>query len=56
MGQRTRAVRQLASGGFVFERGDLTKSLFVDDVIHRHKPEAIIHLGEQSSAPFSMIT
>ena len=35
--------------------GDINDYAFISDVIKRFKPEAIIHYGEQPSAPFSMI-
>jgi len=38
-----------------FECGDLRDYDFVDYVVHEYKPEVIVHLGEQSSAPFSMM-
>ena len=38
-----------------FFRGDLLDPQFVDDVIKNFKPDVIVHLGEQPSAPYSMI-
>lgn len=35
--------------------GDLLSFEFVDHVLHETTPDTIIHLGEQPSAPFSMI-
>ena len=35
--------------------GDLTDAPFVDDVIERFEPEAVVHFAEQRSAPYSMI-
>jgi len=35
--------------------GDLTDAGFVDDVLNRFEPEAIVHFAEQRSAPYSMI-
>jgi UDP-sulfoquinovose synthase len=35
--------------------GDLTEYAFVDEVMKRFRPDAIIHFGEQRSAPYSMI-
>jgi UDP-sulfoquinovose synthase len=38
-----------------FYEGDLVDYNFVADVLKSSKPEAIVHLGEQPSAPYSMI-
>ena len=38
-----------------FQEGDLLNKDFVNDVIKSFQPEAIVHLAEQPSAPFSMI-
>lgn len=38
-----------------FHEGDLVDYKFVSDVIKSCKPDAIVHLGEQPSAPYSMI-
>ena len=38
-----------------FFEGDLLNSKFIDDVIRKFNPDAIVHLAEQPSAPFSMI-
>jgi UDP-sulfoquinovose synthase len=35
--------------------GDLTDPIFVDDTLARFEPEAVVHFGEQRSAPYSMI-
>ena len=35
--------------------GDLTDPAFVDDLFQREQPEAVVHYGEQPSAPYSMI-
>jgi UDP-sulfoquinovose synthase len=35
--------------------GDLTDYQFLEDVIRTFEPEAIVHFGEQRSAPYSMI-
>jgi UDP-sulfoquinovose synthase len=35
--------------------GDLTDFAFISGVVHDFKPDAIVHYGEQRSAPFSMI-
>jgi len=38
-----------------FHAGDLVDSNFASDVIKKFKPDSIIHLAEQPSAPYSMI-
>ena len=38
-----------------FYQGDLIKTDFTEGVITKEKPDCIIHLGEISSAPYSMI-
>jgi UDP-sulfoquinovose synthase len=35
--------------------GDVTDGEFVDEVMRRFRPEAIVHYGEQPGAPYSMI-
>jgi UDP-sulfoquinovose synthase len=35
--------------------GDLTDPVFVDDTLARFEPDAVVHFGEQRSAPYSMI-
>ncbi len=35
--------------------GDLTDPVFVQDVLRRFEPEAVVHFAEQRSAPYSMI-
>jgi UDP-sulfoquinovose synthase len=42
-------------GGIVFKEGDLLDYAFTRDYIKSFMPDTIIHLGEQPSAPFSMI-
>jgi UDP-sulfoquinovose synthase len=36
--------------------GDITEGTFVADVVHEFEPDAIVHYGEQPSAPWSMKT
>lgn len=38
-----------------WEKVDLCDHLALDDLIARHRPEAVIHFAEQRSAPFSMV-
>jgi UDP-sulfoquinovose synthase len=35
--------------------GDITNYTFLSETLHKFEPEAIVHFGEQRSAPFSMI-
>ncbi|MCL4311037.1 MAG: NAD-dependent epimerase/dehydratase family protein [Candidatus Thermoplasmatota archaeon] len=39
-----------------FYKGDVSNSKFVYDIIRDSKPDAIVHLAEQRSAPYSMIS
>ncbi len=38
-----------------FHRGDLLNYEFVREVLQKERPEAVVHLAEQRSAPYSMI-
>jgi len=38
-----------------FYEGDLVEPNFTNDVVKKFKPDGIVHLAEQPSAPFSMI-
>jgi len=38
-----------------FYKGDLTDYVFLSESLHDFKPDAIVHLGEMPSAPYSMI-
>jgi len=53
--QRSAAWRELTGRAIAIETGDLTDYGFVDQVVRRFQPEAIVHYGEQPSAPYSMI-
>jgi UDP-sulfoquinovose synthase len=44
-----------AKGLIEFKEGDLLDYSFVRDYIESFRPDTIVHLGEQPSAPFSMI-
>jgi UDP-sulfoquinovose synthase len=39
-----------------FYRGDMRDPDFVDEVIRSYKPDAVVHLAEQPSAPYSMMS
>ena len=38
-----------------FYQGDVVNSQFTDDVVKKFKPDSIVHLAEQGSAPYSMM-
>ncbi|MGH2888613.1 MAG: NAD-dependent epimerase/dehydratase family protein, partial [Solirubrobacteraceae bacterium] len=45
----------LTGAAIGFVPADLTDADAVGEAVERHRPEAIVHFGEQSSAPYSMI-
>ncbi|HUZ80567.1 MAG TPA: UDP-sulfoquinovose synthase [Thermoplasmata archaeon] len=53
--QRQRLVNQLLGKELPFHRGDLGRYDFVARVLEEEHPDAIVHLAEQRSAPYSMI-
>lgn len=53
--QRVRAWRELTGDEIATYVGDLTDGQFVDRVFAEFQPEAVVHYGEQPSAPYSMI-
>ena len=53
--RRQKAVRELLGKDLGFYRGDLTNYEFVHSVLDREKPDTVVHLAEQRSAPYSMI-
>lgn len=53
--ERAKAWHELTGKEIPFWLGDLTDAYFVDDVFEVFRPEAIVHYGEQPSAPYSMI-
>ena len=55
MAKRQEAVQKLMGKSLRFYRGDLGKYDFVHETLAAEKPEAIVHLAEQRSAPYSMI-
>jgi nucleoside-diphosphate-sugar epimerase len=52
---RQKAVRELLGKDLTFYKGDLCNYQFVHETLEREKPDAIVHLAEQRSAPYSMI-
>jgi UDP-sulfoquinovose synthase len=55
MEDRIAAVREIFGKEIRFHQGDLGKYEFVDQVLQDERPDAIVHLAEQRSAPYSMI-
>ena len=55
MEQRLKVYKGASGKEITFYRGDLIQSDFTSLVIKKEKPETIVHLGEQPSAPYSMI-
>ncbi len=55
MGERLNAFRERWGEAPYFRAGDLTDWWFVRSVVDEFRPEAIVHLGECPSAPYSMI-
>jgi len=52
--ERVMAVRE-EFPEFVFRFMDLTNTEEVNHLFYKHKPDAVVHLGENPSAPYSMI-
>ena len=52
---RVAAWRETAGKAIQIAVGDLTDYPFISGVVRDFKPDAIVHYGEQRSAPFSMI-
>ena len=53
--RRRAAVREVLGKELGFYRGDLARYDFVRQVLEAERPDAIVHLAEQRSAPYSMI-
>jgi UDP-sulfoquinovose synthase len=53
--ERTTAWQRLTGRTIIAEVGDLTEYEFVTSVIRTFAPDAVVHFGEQRSAPYSMI-
>ena len=54
--ERTKAWEEVSGKTIEARIGDLTDPYLVDDLFKDLKPEAIVHYGEQPSAPYSMIS
>lgn len=55
MTERLEAFHENFGKNLQFFKGDLTDYNFVENIFKHFKPEAIVHLGEMPSAPYSMI-
>jgi UDP-sulfoquinovose synthase len=55
LNQRIEAWRAVSARHIEAFIGDVTNFDFISDVVQRFKPGAIVHYGEQRSAPYSMI-
>jgi len=55
MEDRVKAFTRIHGEKLTFFEGDLLDYEFLADVIKQTRPDSIVHLGEQPSAPFSMI-
>ncbi|MCI4340070.1 MAG: GDP-mannose 4,6-dehydratase, partial [Thermoplasmata archaeon] len=53
--KRQAAVRTHLGKELRFYKGDLSNYAFVHEVLQKEQPDAIVHLAEQRSAPYSMI-
>lgn len=54
MRERLAAADEMFGAAPTFEEGDLRDYDFVERVLRDHRPDAIVHLGEMPSAPYSM--
>lgn len=55
MEKRLDILRKEYDGKINFFKGDLVDPDFINDVIRKFKPDGVVHLAEQPSAPYSMI-
>ena len=55
MKKRISKIKEIYGERIEFYEGDLTNSSFTNDIVKKSTPDAIIHLAEQPSAPYSMI-
>ena len=55
MDERLAAFKENFAKELIFREGDLTNYNFVLECFNSFQPEAIVHLGEMPSAPYSMI-
>ena len=55
MKERLKSMERHIGRNMCFEYGDLTDYDFVHYVLDKYKPDTVVHLAQQASAPFSMI-
>ena len=55
MAVRTAVFKQITGREIQFEYGDMRDYEFVENLIKKYKPRAIVHFAEQPSAPYSMV-
>jgi UDP-sulfoquinovose synthase len=53
--ERVEAWKEVSGRTLAVEVGNLLDGEFLDDVVERHRPDAVVHFAEQSSAPYSMM-
>ncbi len=55
MAVRTSVFKQITGREIKFEHGDMRDYEFVESLVKKYKPRAIVHFAEQPSAPYSMV-
>ncbi|UCE43772.1 MAG: GDP-mannose 4,6-dehydratase [Candidatus Bathyarchaeota archaeon] len=55
MDERLMAFKEVHGKEIGFHEGDLREYPFVKEIVRKHNPDTIVHLGEQPCAPYSMI-
>lgn len=55
MGERLQAFKQRYGKPLQFWEGDLRQYDFVENMLQEFRPDAVVHLGECPSAPYSMV-
>ncbi|MGH2819556.1 MAG: NAD-dependent epimerase/dehydratase family protein [Actinomycetota bacterium] len=53
--ERVKAWKEITGSDLPYYIGDLTDGSFVEEVLEQFAPDAVVHYGEQPSAPYSMI-
>ena len=55
MQERLQALKKHSGADLLFRQGDLQEYAFVEGILRETQPDAIVHLGECPSAPYSML-
>lgn len=55
MNDRIKYLKEKYGDKITFFEGDLLDSQFINNVMKKYRPDSIVHLAEQPSAPYSMI-